>query len=73
MSTVREYTLCDVRDEVQALVSQGSIGRQNRIYSLCPFFSHRDWFNIEKILEANDFLLRDTVVDLLGKEAWTND
>lgn len=73
MSTVREYALCDVRDEVKALLSQGAIGRQHRIYSLCAFFNYRDWLNIERILEANDFLLRDRVLDLVGQEHWIND
>lgn len=73
MSAVREYTICNVRDEVQALVSRGAIGRHHRIYSLCTFFNYREWINIEKILEDNDFLLRDRVLDLLGQEAWVND
>ncbi len=73
MSKVRQYALCDVRDEVKALVSQGLIGRQHRIYSLCAFFSYRDWLHIERILEAHDFLLRDSVIELIGPEIWAND
>lgn len=73
MSKVREYSICDIRDEVQALVVQGVVGRKHRIYSLCSFFNYRDWLNIERILEANDFLLRDTVLDLIGQEIWLND
>jgi hypothetical protein len=73
MSTVRQYDLCDVRDEVKALVAKGLIARHHCIYSVCRFFNHRDWLNIEKILEAHDYLLRDSVLDLLGKEIWAND
>lgn len=73
MSEVRQYGLCDVKDEVVALVSQGLIGRQHRIYSLCSFFNYRDWLSIEQILEAHDFLLRDPVIELIGKEVWAND
>lgn len=73
MSKVRQYALRDVKDEVKALVSQGLIGRQHRIYSLCAFFNYRDWLNIERLLEAHDFLLRDPVIDLIGKEVWVND
>ena len=73
MSTVRQYGLCDVRDEVKALVLQGLVGRHHRIYSLCSFFSDREWLSIEKILEAHDYFLRDTVVDLIGQEVWAND
>ena len=73
MSEVRQYALCDVRDEVQALMSQGLIGRHSRIYALCTFFNYRDWLKIERILEDHDFLLRDPVVELIGKEVWLND
>lgn len=73
MSKVRQYALCDVKDEVIALVAKGLVGRQNRIYSLCTFFSYRDWLHVERILEAHDFLLRDPVIELIGKEVWAND
>lgn len=73
MSTVRQYALCDVRDEVKALVAKGLVGRQHRIYALCSFFSDREWSHIEKILDANEYVLRDAVVDLIGQEVWSND
>jgi len=73
MSAIREYAICDVKDEVKALVAQGRVSRHHRIYSLCSFFCSRDWLEIERILEANDFLLRDTVLELIGREVWIND
>ena len=73
MSTVRQYELCDVQDEVKALVTRGVINRKNRIYSLCTFFSYQEWLGIEKILDENDFLLRDPILDLIGPEVWLND
>jgi uncharacterized protein YqgQ len=73
MSIVRQYDLCEVKDEVKALVAKGLIARHHYIYSIYRFFNHRDWLNIERILEAHDYLLRDSVVDLLGQEVWAND
>jgi hypothetical protein len=65
--------MCDFQDEVSDLVTQGSVGRQQRIYELSRHFSDRDWQNIERLLEENEYLLRDFVIDLVSKEAWAND
>jgi Domain of unknown function (DUF4327) len=73
MPTVRELTIADVQDEVRALVTRGSIGRQQRIFELSRFFSDYRWQMIERLLETNDYLLRDRVIDLVGKEYWNGD
>jgi Domain of unknown function (DUF4327) len=54
-------------------VSRGLVGRQQRIYELSRHFSDRQWHNVEQLLAANNFLLRDRVIDLVGKESWMND
>lgn len=73
MATVRQYSLESVREEVQALVARGLVGRHSRIYSLCRFFDYRAWLRVERLLEEHDYLLRDGVVDLIGPETWLND
>lgn len=73
MLQLRQYSIQDIQDEVCALVSQGLVKRQNHIYELAKYFSYRQWPEIERLLEANDYLLRDRVIDLLGQETWVND
>lgn len=73
MAILRQYTITDIQQEVQALVSRGLVGRQQRIYELSRYFNDHQWHNVEQLLAANNFLLRDRVIDLAGKESWMND
>ena len=73
MPTVRELTITDVQDEVRALVTRGSLGRQQLIFELSRFFNDYRWQMVERLLETNDYLLRDRVIDLVGKEYWSGD
>ena len=73
MTMLRQYSITDVREEVQALVTRGVVTRQQRIYELSRHFSDRQWHNVELLLSENNFLLRDRVVDLAGKEFWVHD
>lgn len=67
------FSISMVQDEVRALVNQGIVDRHQRIYTLCKYFPSRDWLMIEQILESDDYLLRDYINDLLGREDWLND
>jgi hypothetical protein len=73
MITTQRYSIAEVQDEVRALVARGSVGRQQRIYELSKHFGDRQWHNVEQLLVANNFLLRDRVIELAGKESWIND
>lgn len=73
MLTVHQYSITDFQDEVRALVTRGLVGRQQRIFELRRHFGDRQWQDIERLLEANDYLLRGHIIDLVGKESWTND
>lgn len=73
MLTLTRYTLEDIKEEAQCLVSQGRLSRQQHLYSLCEFLPSGEWQCIEAELEKNDFLLRDRLIDLLDKEVWTAD
>lgn len=68
-----QFSISMIQDEVRALVSQGVVDRHQRLYTLCKHFPLRDWLEIERVLEAHDYLLRDSVFDLMGREAWIND
>ena len=69
----KTYTLDMLRDEVQELVNQGIIDRQQPIYTLCRYIPEREWECIEINLEESEFLPRDCIIDLLSKEVWRDD
>jgi hypothetical protein len=73
MPAIQQYSITDLQDEVRALVARGAVGRQQRIYELSKYFSDRAWHDIECLLNIHDFMLRDHVIDLVGKESWAND
>lgn len=67
------YSLDAIREEARELVRQGVIDRKQPIYVLCQFIPARDWEEAERELERNDFLLRDEILDLIGREDWLED
>jgi len=73
LKEARQYSISAVQDEVRALVTRGVIGRRHKIYSLASHFSKYRWSEVESVLVDNDFLLRDPVGELIGKESWLND
>lgn len=62
-----------IREEACHLVQSGKLGRQKPIYTLCQHFPAREWEAVELELEAQGYLLRDRVIDLLAHEAWDED
>lgn len=68
-----QYSLNLIQDEARSLVEKGVISRQQPIYVLCQYIPAREWAGVEGLLENNDFLLRDRIGDLLGREDWSND
>jgi hypothetical protein len=67
------YSLDVIQDEARQLVQKGVVSRQQPIYSLCQYIPAREWVGIECELEKCDFLLRDRIGDLIGREEWDND
>lgn len=67
------YSLNLIQDEARQLVQKGVVSRQQPIYTLCQFIPPREWVCIESELEECDFLLRDRIGDLIGREEWDND
>jgi hypothetical protein len=67
------YSLDVIRDEARRLVNQGIVSRRQPIYTLWQYIPAREWSCLENELEQGDFLLRDRIGDLLGREEWLND
>lgn len=67
------YSIEMIRDEVRHLVQQGKLSRYQPLYALCQYVPAREWVCIEQTLEENEFLLREQILDLLGREDWEND
>ncbi|WAL58873.1 DUF4327 family protein [Thermocoleostomius sinensis] len=68
-----QYSMGIIQDEARQLVQKGVVGRNQPIYVLCQYIPAREWACVECVLENNDFLLRDRIGDLLGREDWEND
>lgn len=68
-----QYTIDAIQEEARQLVYQGVLSRHQPIYTLCQYFPVCEWPAIECELEMNEFLLRDRIIDLLGREDWQDD
>jgi hypothetical protein len=73
MLQTAQYSLSMIQDEVRQLIDQGAVSRYQPIYTLCKHIPAREWVHFESELERYDFLLRDRIGDLLGRESWEND
>lgn len=70
MVTSVQYSIEAIKDEARQLISQGLVAREQPIYTLCQYIPARKWVCIECELEKNNLLLRDPIIDLLGREGW---
>ncbi|XGV97124.1 MAG: DUF4327 family protein [Leptolyngbya sp. BL-A-14] len=68
-----QYSLNMIQDEARELVRKGKVSRQQPIYILCQYIPAREWAFVECELERCNFLLRDRIGDLVGREEWEND
>ncbi len=68
-----QFSLDIIKDEARELVRKVLVSRQQPIYILCQFIPPREWACIEFELERCNFLLRDRIGDLMGREEWDND
>ncbi|MCU0568594.1 MAG: DUF4327 family protein [Oculatellaceae cyanobacterium Prado106] len=68
-----QFSVDLIQDEARQLVQKGVVSRQQPIYALCKYIPAREWAYVECVLEENNFLLRDRIGDLLGREDWDND
>ena len=71
--STHHYTIDMLRDEARQLVEGGIVSRQQPIFTICAYIAAREWPFIETELEEHDYLLRDRIIDLVGREDWEND
>ncbi len=71
--TCLRYSIEMIRDEARQLLEKGTISRQQPIYILCQYIPAREWVGVEDELEKWDYLLRDRISELIGRESWAND
>ena len=64
------YTVDVIKEEAARLVKERILHQQQPIYTLCKYIPAREWPSVECELERHDFLLRDSIIDLLSKEEW---
>ncbi len=67
------YPISAIQDETRHLLASGRVTRGQPILTLCRFFRDREWGQIERELEENQYLLRDRIGDLVSHECWHND
>lgn len=73
MFTTIRYDINLIQEEARELVRKGIVSRNQPIYTLCQFIPAREWVYVEQELEFNGYLLRDRIIDLLGREDWSED
>ena len=72
-SSITSYTIESLKEEARQLIEKGILSRQQPIYTLCKYIPAREWVCIECELERCEYLLRDTIADLVAYENWEND
>ena len=72
-SFLTSYTIESIKEEARQLIEKGILSRQQPIYTLCKYIPAREWVCIECELERCEYLLRDTIADLVAYESWEND
>lgn len=70
MVTSVQYSIEAIKDEARQLISKRLVAREQPIYTLCQYIPARKWVCVECELEKNNLLLRDPIIDLLGREEW---
>ena len=67
------YNIESIREEARQLIEKGILSRQQPIYTLCKYIPAREWVGVECELERCEYLLRDTIGELVAYETWEND
>lgn len=71
--SIKRYDLDTIRQEACSLLETGVISSNQPLRILCDYLPAEYWNKIECELERHDYLLRDRVIDLIGKFDWEND
>ncbi|WP_013323016.1 DUF4327 family protein [Gloeothece verrucosa] len=66
-------SLESIKEEARFLIATGCLERRKPLLCLCEYIPCREWVELECELERNDFLLRDSIADLVESETWDED
>ena len=69
----KRYSIGSIKEEAYQLVEIGLITLDQPIRILYDYLPAKQWNEIECELERHDYLLRDRVIDLIGKLEWESD
>jgi hypothetical protein len=69
----KRYSITAIREEAINLVQNRIIALNQPIRILFEYLPAPQWNAIECELERSDYLLRDRIIDLVGKIDWGND
>jgi hypothetical protein len=72
-TSIKRYSISAIREEAISLVEIGVIDLDQPLRILFEYLPAREWYKIECELERYDYLLRDRIIDLVGKISWDSD
>ncbi len=72
-ASTKRYSIGTIKEEAYNLVENGLIGLDQPLRILFEYLPAQQWNKIESELERHDYLLRDRVIDLIGKLDWESD
>ena len=71
--STKRYSITEIREEAINLVQTGAIALNQPLRILFEYMPAQQWNWIEYELERHDYLLRDRIIDLVGKVNWESD
>lgn len=72
-ASTKRYPIAAIREEAINLVQNGVIAIDRPIRILFEYLPAPQWNIIEYELERHDYLMRDRIIDLVGKIDWESD
>ena len=69
----KRYSISVIKEEACNLLENGLISLDQPLRILYDYLPAKQWNKIECELERHDYLLRDRVIDLIGKLEWESD
>ena len=72
-TSVKRYSIGTIREEASNLLEIGVVAFNQPLRILFEYLPAEQWNRIECELERHDYLLRDRIIDLVGKINWDSD
>ncbi len=72
-TSTKRYSIDMIKQEVYSLLEIGVITIDQPLRILYDYLPAKQWNEIECELERYDYLLRDRIIDLVGKLEWESD